>query len=233
MSTEPRTWPATLWRGTPSPISQPDQDLSTVVRLRVGVGVIGILLPIVLPLGNLLFAEARGLPTAGWWPESMSGSYYTSTRNLFVGGLCALGVFLIGYRYSRREDLFSTVAGVSAIGVALCPTSPLGPTVFQREIGWLHYVFAGVLLVALAMFCLVSFRDQTNSPDPRAKRLYYWAGVTILIAVALALVLGLAHVGARALITPVYLAEWVSVWAFGAAWLYAALDLHRNPPVGR
>jgi hypothetical protein len=225
-------WPATQWRGTADAkrAAASDQnvaDAATVARLRLGIGTIGFLLPIALPLGNLFFDKIRGLPTHGWWPPSMSSSYYTSSRNLFVGGLCALGVFLIGYRYRRREDLFSTIAGFSAVGVALCPTTHPNATYRQEWIGGFHTFFAGVLLVGLAMFCLVSFRDQTKSKE-WIKSLYLWSGVIILVAVCAALGLGFAGIGNNEFITPLYIAEWVSVWAFGAAWLTAARDLYRE-----
>src|SRR6266567_4034780 len=103
-----------------------DQDKRTVQRLRFGIGAIGLLLPLVLPLGNWVFVQF-GHDTE-ILPSSMSSSYYTSTRNIFVGGLCTLGVFLIGYRYNERDDRWSTMAGLFAIGVALCPTAPKVPT---------------------------------------------------------------------------------------------------------
>ncbi len=68
------------------------QDVQTVKLLRLGVGLIGTLLPVALIFFNWIAGDKVIVP------NSMSGSYYTSTRNLFVGSLCALGVFLIGYR---------------------------------------------------------------------------------------------------------------------------------------
>src|SRR5262249_26589945 len=64
------------------------QDVKTVKILRLCVGVIGTSLPITLIIWNAI----KGAGTIV--PASMSGTYYTSARNLFVGSLCALGVFL-------------------------------------------------------------------------------------------------------------------------------------------
>ncbi|MFG2823936.1 hypothetical protein ACGFX4_31475 [Kitasatospora sp. NPDC048365] len=197
-----------------------DQDRRTVMRLRLGVGVIGLLLPVALPLGNWIFVQL-GHPT-DIMPASMSGSYYTSTRNLFVGSLCALGVFLIGYRYNRRDDVWTSIAGWFAIGVALFPTMPRAATAFQEVVGVLHLVFAGVLLCALAVFCLVSFRDPVPS---KANRFYLAAGVLIPVFLAVATVSGLTGWGSHWPVTPLYLCEALSVWAFGAAWVVAALRL--------
>jgi len=60
------------------------------------------------------------------FPNSMSGSYYTHMRNVFVGSMCAIGVFLIGYRRSRVDNWLSTFAGILALLVALFPTSRAG-----------------------------------------------------------------------------------------------------------
>ncbi|MFJ9694002.1 hypothetical protein [Kitasatospora sp. NPDC101183] len=210
---------------TPDTTPAQTQDERTVTFLRLGVGLIGILLPIVLPLGNWLFAELRGQSTAGFWPPSMSGSYYTSTRNLFVGGLCALGVFLICYRFDRRDDRWSSAAGFFALGVALCPTAPRPATAFQTTIGVLHLVFAALLLLLLAMFCLHSFRNQSTAQPAWVDRAYLTAGVVILALLALAVLAGVTGFGRTWPIRPLYLCEWFCTWAFGAAWLGAAVEL--------
>ncbi|PYC80190.1 hypothetical protein C7C46_12930 [Streptomyces tateyamensis] len=215
----------------PSPATAPDgrtavsQDGRTVGFLRLGVGAIGILLPPALPLGNWLFAEFRGLSTSGFWPESMSGSYYTSTRNVFVGSLCALGVFLICYRFDRRDDRWSTAAGVCAIGVALCPTTADNPTSFQQTVGALHLVLAALLYLVLALFSILSFRDPRLAQSRWATRGYLAAGVLIPVSLLFAMLAALTHLGTDWPVRPVYLCEWLATWAFGGAWTAAAVEL--------
>ena len=59
------------------------------LTLRKCVGGIGGLLPFVLLVGNELI---------GYGTEpSMSAYYYTPMRNIWIGALCVLGVFLIAY----------------------------------------------------------------------------------------------------------------------------------------
>ena len=99
-------------------VSPAGQDAATVTRLRLGVGVIAGALPFVVLFGNMLFAHSA------IWLGSISGSYYTQMRGVFVGSLCAIGVFLIAYRYDKWDDIWSTVAGGLAIVVALFPTPP-------------------------------------------------------------------------------------------------------------
>src|SRR5271166_5342048 len=86
--------------------------------LRQIVGWIGTLLPIVLLVGN---AVTSSTPR----PDSISGYYYTDMRNILVGSLCALGVFLVAYLgYDDVDRWITNIAGFAAIGVAFCPTKP-------------------------------------------------------------------------------------------------------------
>ncbi|ARF82246.1 hypothetical protein ACIG0C_25305 [Kitasatospora aureofaciens] len=201
------------------------QDERTVSFLRFGVGAIGVLLPPALPLGNWLADEVTGRSTDGFWPASMSAAYYTGTRNVFVGALCALGVFLVCYRFDRRDDRWSTAAGLFALGVALCPPAPQDPTGLQRTVGVFHLVFAALLFVMLALFCLYSFRNPRSTQPARVGAAYLAAGVLILVALVAAAVAGLSGFGADWAVRPMYLCEWVATWAFGAAWIGAAVEL--------
>ena len=71
---------------------QEDAPASLIISyllMRVLIGVIAVLLPFVLILAN--WAIGHGVQ------HSMSGYYYTPMRNIFVGALCAIGVFLVAY----------------------------------------------------------------------------------------------------------------------------------------
>jgi hypothetical protein len=130
--------------------------------LRRVVGCIGILLPLGLYAGNRVLA--------GSLPASMSGYYYTGMRNLFVGALCTLGVFLIGYvGFDDWDRWLTNVAGGGAILVAFLPTKPalcpkgagscLPPAVRalsgeQNWVGDFHLVFAAITFIALGCMAL-------------------------------------------------------------------------------
>lgn len=203
-----------------------DQDARTVMRLRLGVGVIGVLLPLALPAGNWVAARLDGRTGEDAWPGSMSGSYHTSTRDLFVGGLCALGIFLVVYRFNRFHDLLGTVAGLCALGVALFPTAPgSGGDPGQQTASVFHQVFAIALLTAMAAFCLFMYGAPGIKERSYVRRPYLVAGVLILVFMALAAAAAATKVGDGWLITPLYLCEWLSVWSFGFAWTGAALSL--------
>src|SRR5262249_26576548 len=56
--------------------------------------------------------------------DSISAYYWTEDpeRNLFVGALCSIAVFLVLYKgYTRLEDWILNLAGFCAAGVALVP----------------------------------------------------------------------------------------------------------------
>jgi len=205
-----------------------NQDVLTVQRLRFGIAAIGLLLPVVLPFGNWVFVRFGHHTQI--MPSSMSSSYYTSTRNVFVGSLCALGVFLIGYRAKASQDMWTTIVGLFAIGVALCPTAPTGQ---RSTIGYMHLSFALILLSGLAVFCITSFHRETNAARETTNYTYLGAGVAILASLLVAIVAGLTHWGEKWTLTPLYVCEALSVWAFGVAWLAAAIEMSKPAAAAR
>jgi hypothetical protein len=146
--------------------------------LRQLVGCIGTLLPVALIAGNLMFSTAVR--------ESISGYYYTPMRNVFVGALCALGVFLIAYDgHDKLERLVTDAAGVCAVFVAFCPTRPpicasvartcSPPAVaqlssVQSAIGYIHLILAALTFVALALMALRFAKSDYAQPEPGALR---------------------------------------------------------------
>lgn len=103
-----------------------NQDARAVKDLRLGAGVIGAFLPIMLIVWNWIAGDKTIVPT------SMSGSYYTSSRNLFVGSLYALGVFLILYRHTILQNLCTWCAGAFALLVAFASTTSAPPATEGR-----------------------------------------------------------------------------------------------------
>jgi hypothetical protein len=138
-----------------------NQLIVSYMLLRQLVGWIGTLLPIVLIVGNTISSTTPR-------PDSMSGYYYTDMRNIFVGTLCALGVFLVAYDgYDDVDRWITNIAGLGAILVALFPTKPAVCTAgacpassvthlstSQQAVGDLHLVFAAVTFVALGFMAL-------------------------------------------------------------------------------
>ncbi|WP_200206747.1 DUF998 domain-containing protein [Micromonospora coerulea] len=208
---------------------KPPQDAVTVRRLRLGIGSVGIALPIVLVVGHLVATRRLTLL------DSLSGYYHTEMRDIFVGSLCAIGVFLISYRYRWPDDALSTVAGTLAVAVALFPTTvgaPAGSTSgTDRTVGVVHQIAAAALFVLLAVFCFLLFTrsDRAGRPPGRtANRFYRACGLLILVAIAAALASTALPADVRHTLKPVLWCESVAVFAFGAAWVAKSDALFRS-----
>ena len=88
--------------------------------MRAVVGALGIALPFVLVLIDGVWFDGDPFPRS-----SLSAYYYSGVRELFVGALCATGVFLITYKVAERnlDNTLSVLAGLAVLVVAVFPTS--------------------------------------------------------------------------------------------------------------
>ena len=211
----------------------PQHLFRSYLFFRKCVGVIGIALPIVLVFG-LMILERRLVildSISSYYNSDMDGvPTLLDMRNIFVGSLCAVAIFLICYRYEHLDDFVSTVAGASAIGVALFPTTPDNATGQQIVIGVAHGLFAACFLIALAIMALI-FRksDQKNPTDRtpeklRRNKVYLLCSITIFACVGLLLLIALIQnlilSGKPWLpsLHPILVLECLALWAFGFAW---------------
>jgi hypothetical protein len=141
--------------------------------MRLFVGVIGMLLPPLLIVGNWAIGY-------GFQP-SLSGYYYTPMRNFFVGALCALAIFLVAYNgYDLADRMITNIAGVATIATALLPTTPpTDPDLRQVVIGDLHLTVACVAFVLLAVMALRFAKREPTPPGlPFWRRVGYAFGFT-------------------------------------------------------
>jgi len=196
-------------------------------QYRTAIGVLGVALPVVL-LGAERAVQG-----------SISAYYYTPMRDWFVGTLWVIGVFLFFYQYTPvnpelaqssrpavksgwADACLGKVAGVCAVCVALFPTAP--PTGSGAEppvIGIVHGTAAGVLFFFLSLFPLVLFSQS------RDRVLFYKAcGWTMILCLIL---IGVYALGPESLrhslspLRPVFVLEWVLIWAFGFSWFAKGL----------
>jgi len=134
-----------------------EADQITYSTLRFLLGVLGILLPFLLVFGNWVH---QGEIT---FQGSMSAYYYTRLRDVFVGTMIAMGVFLYAYiGYPSEEDnRVGNIAGIAAIATALLPTAPSGVEMVLQN--YLHILAALTFFIMLAYYCLVLFR-RTDQP---------------------------------------------------------------------
>lgn len=205
-----------------NPVPAPGDPLViSYLKLRKAVGVIGIALPFVLAFGGMALLEKPAIES------SVSHYYHTGMRDVFVGSLCAIGVFLFSYRgYDRRDNRAGNLACAFAIGVALVPTTPeSGASPRDRFAGAMHLFFAAGFFLTLAYFSLVLFRKSDPARPPtsakrKRNRVYAVCGYTMLACVGLIaaakLLLSAARVDALDL---VFWFEAAAVLAFGVSWL--------------
>jgi hypothetical protein len=197
-----------------------DSLVISYLALRKAVGIIGFALPFVLAFGKILLQDP-GIE------GSISCYYYTVMRNVFVGSLCAIGVFLMSTRgYDRRDEVAGRFASACAIGVALFPTAPCTGALPQYKfVPILHRSLAALLFLTLAYFCLALFTQTDPSKTPTGRKLqrnavYRVCGYAILACI---LVIGVVSLPAVNVLVqqldPIFWLESVAVVAFGAAWL--------------
>ena len=162
------------------------------LAMRKAVGWIAMALPL------LLLAFHRGDPLT-----SISQAYYRDVSALFVGLLCAIGVFLLFYRgYDGRDRIASLIAGLCAIVVSQmpggsgcrAPASALPPLWQWRDeypliLSSLHFGAAALMFAALAYFCICLF-PETNKRGREGRRklfrnrIYRSCGAVIVLAMA-------------------------------------------------
>ena len=199
--------------------SDPSLVLS-YLSLRKAIGIIGASLPFVLSIGKIII-DSPGIQS------SISSYYYTNMRDVFVGSLCAIAVFLMSYKgYERKDTVAGDLACIFALGVALFPTTPIGnPTSQDRLVGGFHHLFAALFFLTLAYFSLVLFRKTNPNKIPTRQKLqrnivYTVCGYTILACIAL---LGLNSFLPKEMpvnnLDPVFWLESVAVFVFGISWL--------------
>ncbi|GAB3046725.1 hypothetical protein GCM10027053_00480 [Intrasporangium mesophilum] len=252
--------------------------LHSYLAIRTAVGVIGILLPIVLALGDWFFVSAgigaKGLPpvdraTNGWdllhLRGSISAYYHTGVGDYFVAGLAVVGALLILYlsgQWGKWDFWLSLGAGIALLGVVFFPTARPGKSIptgdfvpalacgdkptptdcspIQTYFGEtvtasIHFGCAVIFIGLLAAISFV-FAKRMKTYEEKNKYRYVqttcgWLIIAAIAWVAIGHWLNFDIAG----LTPLYVGELLSVWAFGTSWLFKGLSLRallsRRTPV--
>ena len=209
-------------RPTDIPAARPfgNRLVVSYLMLRKAVGCLGMALPFVLAIGGGLFFKSE-------IQETVSDYYHTGMGDVFVGTLCAMGVFLFSYKgYGKKDNLAGNIAAVCVIGTALFPTTPVGAAALASFVGKIHVIFATLYFATLAYFSLFLFTksDPSKPATPQKmqrNRIYRICGYLIvwaLIAIALLAVLPDSWTAILDGLNPIFWLESVAIIAFGVSW---------------
>ena len=155
-------------------------------------------------------------------------------RDLFVGILCAIALFLFTYNgYDERDKIAAQLGSVCALGVAFFPTSILiplpgcniPPVSNNPLIGALHFAFAALFFINLAYFALFLFTESKGEMTTQKKKrnkVYRVCGIIMVVCIILIAIYILFVEGQLpnpAQYDVVFYLESIALWAFATSWL--------------
>jgi len=181
--------------------------------LRQSVGWIGMMLPLVLMFGVFFIFDGDLME------RTISYYYYTGMRDVLVGALCAIGLFLLFYSgYDRWDDWAGNVAGFCAICIAWFPGIKEGP---GNWVSTVHFASAIVFFLVLAGYSLFLFTKKGLIVTAQKKKrnvIYIVCGLVMVIClIGLLIYFLIPHDGERSSFA--FLAESVALIAFGFSWI--------------
>jgi len=196
------------------------------LTLRKAVGIIGLLMPIIVRIGAYYFEK---IPSN----TSISAYYYTSMRDVFVGSLAAIGVFLFCYRGPDLQDnVLTNLAGLCAAAIGLFPTEPVYhpliakafPNLFTGEcyqnhgpLGF-HIYFVAAFFLIISYLTIFRFTQPSQSvmtEQKKSRNKVYVACGIVMVLMLIAIVVIKAVATSRSVFWP----ETIAILAFGIAWL--------------
>jgi hypothetical protein len=203
------------------PKDNSSDQIYSYLALRNAVGWIGILLPFVLVIGMSLIFKGDVIQ------KTISQYYYTGMRDVLVGALCAIALFLFFYKgYNKWENWTANLAGFFAVGIAWFPTTETDPLDLAGKI---HFLCAAIFFLILAGFAIFFFTRKELHPTRRKmeRNIIYLVCGLVMIACLLAIMIyfnffNTGNHGSHF----VFWAETVALEAFGISWLTKGGTLH-------
>ncbi|MES2512892.1 MAG: DUF998 domain-containing protein [Bacteroidota bacterium] len=203
------------------------------LTVRKIIGILGILFPVILVLGSILLGQCKEIQL------SISNYYHTNMRDVFVGYVCTLSIFLLSYKgYDLTDRIVSALSGIFGLIVALFPTSlKINPDNSVMDcniwcnvethtwIGQLHLISAGLFILCLCYFSLFLFTKGESTPTPQKiirNKIYKVCGYIMLGCIILLIVFFLlpdSLYQSLVVYKPVFWLETIAFIAFGFSWL--------------
>lgn len=205
-----------------------DHLVISYLSLRKTIGIIGVLMPVVLVAGSAMIGNCTHIQ------PSISDYYHTAMRDIFVGILCIVGLFLFSYKgYDFLDNTISNLSCLFAIGVALFPCMPESPlpqcaihlNVSNPLINSIHFTSATLFFLSLAYMSLFRFTKKAPNPTPRKlvrNTVYRVCGFIILGCLVLLFIYFLLPDHLTDKLSDYRLIFWlesIALWAFGSSWL--------------
>lgn len=193
-------------------LNNPEHPIFDYRTLRLAMGVIALSLPLLVA-----FIANQRL-------ESVSASYYTNARDVFVGLMFVVAAFLFAYNgWTLAQACASKLAALGAMLLALFPTAckVCEPSANST----VHQIGAALLFSILAYFLLGPFRQKTKGQGgKKALRANIYLVCGWLIILSMLAIIALPDT-IKHDYRVVFWAEAVALFAFGAAWIVAGKTL--------
>lgn len=207
------------------------------LTIRKIVGWLGILLPVILILACFLY------PGCNIIQASISDYHNTLSRDIFVGLLCAISLFLFSYKgYEKFDNWLANIVGILGFIVAFFPTyikkncctiyphrswDKVDFYQFDEWVATVHLSCAAVFLALLGVYSWVLFTRTDKDESTRGSRkiwrnrVYRTCAVIIWISVAiLGIYVKWFSTEERDTETKIIIIfECIALWAFGFSWL--------------
>ena len=215
-----------------------DRNKSLIISyltLRRFIGILAMALPIVVVVGGFL---QEGLHVQG----SLSGYYYTNMRDVLVGLLSAVSLFLISYSgYEKIDNVVGNISGAFALGMIIFPTAmysgkvvKVGMFLVDDNVSeYLHLTFAALFFLSLSFYSTILFTRRGPGALGKEKRrrnmIYRVCGAVLIITIVCNVVYTLAFRNtAIANVNPVLILESLALFAFGISWLVKGNTLFKD-----
>lgn len=208
------------------------------LTIRKIVGWLGILLPLILILIAYL------LPGCNVVQSSISDYHNTIARDIFVGLLCAISLFLFSYKgYEPIDSWLANITGVLGFVVAFFPTyiKVNCCSIYPMSIKWskgdywpyaswvttVHLTSAAIFLLLLGVYSFVLFTRTDKDQNSRGRRKYIRNGIYRACGIIIVISVAILGVYIWKFETEqrdydyhiIILFETIALWAFGFSWL--------------
>ncbi|MBR6612975.1 MAG: hypothetical protein IKK93_12250 [Campylobacter sp.] len=188
-------------------------------RVRNLTGFLGMILPWIVLLSSIIYANIEGVPDGFWKELSISETYYIAP--VLAGILTTASVILMCYDgYDWRDNLITSLAGIFGLFIVIfpcnCPMAPERVGIFQLPAAIsdiIHTASALTFFVLLAInSCFLFTLGDSDTKNKRIRKVIYRiCGIGMVASASLFLVPSLE--------AKLFIIEAIALTFFGISWL--------------